>query len=322
MAVYTRVSLDALEGFLAAYDVGAVLSFKGIAEGVENSNFFLQTERGRFILTLYEKRVEARDVPFFLSLMRHLSQRGFPCPLPVVDGGGAMQSVLEGRPAALLQFLDGVSVHAPKARHCFQVGEILARLHLQAGDFAHARANRLGISAWRGLLDVCEKRLDSAPLVSSAELHAAMGALEQHWPQDLPQGVVHADLFPDNVLFRADALEGVIDFYFACQDALAYDIAVCINAWCFGRDWAFVAENARALLDGYRRQRPLQAREFESLPILCHGAAMRFLLTRLHDWLYHIDGSLVSPKDPREYLAKLRFHGSIGSASDYGLEGQ
>ena len=320
MAVYTQVSLDALERFLAAYDVGTALSFKGIAEGVENSNFFLQTGRGRFILTLYEKRVEARDVPFFLSLMRHLSKRGFPCPMPVADSNGAMQAVLEGRPAALMQFLDGVSIHRPTARHCFQVGDILARLHLQAGDFELQRANRLGISAWRDLLQTCEKRLVSHPLVSGAELHAAMNALERRWPQGLPQGVVHADLFPDNVLFCADVLEGVIDFYFACQDALAYDIAVCINAWCFDQDWAFMPENARALLDGYRRARRLEEQEFVALPILCHGAAMRFLLTRLHDWLYHVEGSLVSPKDPREYLAKLRFHGGIDGVSDYGLE--
>ena len=320
MAVYTQVGAEALEEFLAAYDVGELLSFKGIAEGVENSNFFLHTGAGRFILTLYEKRVEARDVPFFLSLMGHLAGCGFPCPAPVADRNARVQSVLEGRPAALLQFLEGVSIHRPTARHCRQVGAVLALLHLQAAGFGRRRANRLGMSAWRGLLRTCEKRLDSWPLDMRAELHDAMDALERNWPRRLPQGTVHADMFPDNVLFRAGRLEGVIDFYFACRDALAYDIAVCVNAWCFGRDSRFAPENARALLEGYQEKRRLQAGELAALPVLCRGSAMRFLLTRLHDWIYHVEGSLVSPKDPQEYLARLRFHAGVADVRDYGLE--
>ena len=320
MAVYTQVSAEALEAFLAAYDVGEAVSFKGIAEGVENSNFFLHAGAGRFILTLYEKRVEARDVPFFLALMRHLADAGFPCPAPVADRSGKVQAVLEGRPAALLQFLDGVSVHRPAALHCRQVGGILARLHVQSAGFGMKRANRLGLAAWRGLLATCEARLDAWPHDMRAELRAGLDALEQGWPQGLPQGIVHADLFPDNVLFRSGRLAGVIDFYFACQDALAYDIAVCINAWCFAADGAFAPASARALLDGYGAERRLSAREFEALPVLCRGAAMRFLLTRLHDWLYPVDGSLVSPKDPGEYLAKLRFHAGVTDARNYGLQ--
>ena len=321
MAVYTHVSDDVLRDFLAAYDLGELRSFKGIAEGVENSNYFLQTDAGRYILTLYEKRVEEKDLPFFLSLMSHLSERDFPSPTPIADREGRVQSILEGRPAALLQFLEGVSIHRPAAKHCEQVGKALARLHQACEDFSPSRANGLGISSWRGLLRTCEKRLSAYPHDIGEEVNATMESIEQNWQDDLPTGIIHADLFPNNVLFRGDVLEGVIDFYFACRDSLAYDIAVCVNAWCFDPDtYAFLPDNARALLSGYQGVRPLLENELDALSTLCHGAAMRFLLTRLHDWLYHVEGSLVSPLDPMEYLAKLRFHGKAESIKEYGLD--
>lgn len=320
MAVYTRVSGESLQEFLLSYDLGEVLGFKGIAEGVENSNFLLQTDKGRFILTLYEKRVEEKDLPFFLALMTHLRDQGVACPAPIVDKRGQACSVLEGRPAALMQFLEGISVNHPAPAHCRQVGHALAQLHMAAQDFSLRRANRLGIASWRALLEASERKPDSWPPDLRGELHGVMDVLEDRWPGNLPEGIVHADLFPDNVLFRSEMLEGVIDFYFACQDALAYDIAVCINAWCFSEHGNFMPENAGSLFSGYQEVRRLENSEVEALPILCLGAAMRFLLTRLHDWIHHVDGSLVSPKDPREFLAKLRFHGGIASASEYGLK--
>lgn len=319
MAVYTHVSSDALREFLKAYETGEVLAFKGIAEGVENSNYFLQTEKGRFILTLYEKRVREKDVPFFLSLIAHLCEQGFPCPNLITDKNGRVQSVLEGRPAVLMQFLEGISVHTGSPEHCAQVGNVMARLHLASQGFSPTRANALGMSSWRKLLQVCERKLHAYPHDVRDELHAVMDTLEQNWREDLPRGIIHADLFPDNVLFRGGKLEGVIDFYFACNDSLAYDIAICMNAWCFTPEWEFAPDNARALLDGYQQARALQKDEIDALPLLCLGSAMRFALTRLHDWIYHVDGSLVSPKDPMEYLVKLRFHGGINDVKDYGL---
>lgn len=320
MAVYTHVSADALCEFLTSYEMGEVLAFKGIAEGVENSNYFLQTEKGRFILTLYEKRVQEKDVPFFLALITHLCEHGFPCPGLIADRTGQVQGVLEGRPAVLMQFLEGISVHMGSPEHCAQVGNAMARLHLASQGFSPTRANALGMSSWRKLLQVCERKFHAYPHDVRDELHAVMDTLEQNWREDLPRGIIHADLFPDNVLFRADKLEGVIDFYFACNDSLAYDIAVCMNAWCFTPEWDFVPDNARALLDGYQQARALQRDEIDTLPLLCLGSAMRFALTRLHDWIYHVEGSLVSPKDPMEYLVKLRFHGDINDVTDYGLE--
>ena len=319
MAVYTHVSTDSLREFLKAYEMGEVLAFKGIAEGVENSNYFLQTDKGRFILTLYEKRVEEKDVPFFLALMTHLCKRDFPCPNPITNKSGHAQSVLEGRPAALMQFLEGVSIHTSLPKHCAQVGSVLARLHLAARGFSSMRVNTLGMSSWRTLLKVCEKKMDTYPHDVRGELHAVMDELEKDWCSDLPGGIIHADLFTDNVLFRGDKLEGVIDFYFACNDSLAYDLAVCMNAWCFTPEWEFAPNNARALLDGYQQVRTLQKDEIDALPLLCRGAAMRFALTRLHDWIYHVDGSLVLPKDPMEYLVKLRFHSEIDGIKDYGF---
>ncbi|MCY4052705.1 MAG: homoserine kinase [Hyphomicrobiales bacterium] len=320
MAVYTHVSAEALHEFLKAYDMDEVLAFKGIAEGVENSNYFLQTNKGRFILTLYEKRVAEKDVPFFLALTAHLCARGFPCPKPIADKSGRVQSVLEGRPAALIQFLEGVSIHKASPEHCAQVGNVLARLHLASQGFSLTRANTQGMSTWRGLLQVCEKKIDTYPHDVRDELHAAMDGIEQNWREDLPGGIIHADLFPDNILFRGGELKGVIDFYFACNDSLAYDIAICMNAWCFTPEWNFAPDNARALLGGYQQARALQKDEIDALPLLCRGAAIRFALTRLHDLIYHVDGSLVTPKDPMEYLVKLRFHDGIKDIKGYGLE--
>ncbi|WP_349359662.1 homoserine kinase [Stappia sp.] len=319
MAVYTEVSDEDLARFVAGYDIGDVLACKGIAEGVENSNFLLHTRAGYFILTLYEKRVDPADLPFFIDLMRHLADKGISCPTPVAARDGAMLGELAGRPAAIVSFLDGMWVRRPKRVHCAELGRALAELHLAGSDFSMRRANALSVEHWRGLLALS---LDQADTVSPglADLLAReVDHLEGAWPRDLPSGVIHADLFPDNVFFIGEELSGLIDFYFACTDALAYDVAICLNAWCFEPDLAFNVTNARALLDGYRSVRAFTDAEFESLPLLARGAALRFLLTRLHDWLRVPEGALVTPKDPVEYLKKLRFHQGVSSASDYGL---
>ena len=320
MAVYTDVTDEELQQFLAGYDLGTLMSYKGIAEGVENSNFLLHTSKGAFILTLYEKRVAAGDLPFFLNLMEHLAARGLTCPQPVRNRNGEALGQLARRPAAIVTFLDGVWIRRPSAAHCGAVGDALAQLHLAGADFDMTRRNGLSVAGWRPLVETAAARADTVQAGLCEALAAELARLERDWPRDLPQGVIHADLFPDNVFFLGDRLSGLIDFYFACTDALAYDVAVCLNAWCFEPDHSYNMTKGRALLHGYMRKRTLSAPEIAALPILCRGAALRFLLTRLVDWLEVPAGALVKPKDPLEYYRKLRFHQTNTSARDYGID--
>ncbi len=318
MAVYTDVSDGALAGFLSRYDVGALLSCKGIAEGVENSNFFLHTERGNFILTLYEKRVAAADLPFFIGLMDHLAARGLNCPRPVRSRDGSALGILAGRPAAMVSFLDGIWIRDPGATHCEALGRALAELHLAGADFPMQRANALSVESWPALFAAAGPGADAVAAGLSALVAAELAHLALAWPRDLPGGVIHADLFPDNVFFLGDRLSGLIDFYFACTDAFAYDLAICLNAWCFAPDGRLDLARSTALFEGYDAVRRLMPQEVAALPILARGSALRFLLTRLVDWLNVPPGALVRPKDPREYLRKLRFHQAVDSADAYG----
>jgi len=319
MAVYTDVSFEELEVFLAAYDLGEPHVFKGIAEGVSNSNYYLQTEKGSFILTLYEMRVEVEDLPFYLGLMEHLAAAGIRCPTPVRARDGAVTGLLNGRAAALLTFLDGVSLRRPTAEHCQQAGLALAELHQAGASFAGRRINALGPAGWRVLANDCVGQADSVADGLRALIEEELPALEAAWPARLPQGVIHADLFPDNVLFVNDRVSGIIDFYFACNDALAYDLAVTLNAWCFEGDGAFNVTKGRALIAGYQAKRALQPDEKAAFPLLCRGAALRFLLTRTYDWINRNPAALVRPKDPREFAKRLRFHRNAKSAEAYGL---
>ena len=320
MAVYTDVTTDDLSNFLSGYDIGDLLSYKGIAEGVENSNFLVHTSRGHFILTLYEKRVAEADLPFFIALMEHLAGRGINCPQPVKNRGGGMLGRIADRPAAIVTFLDGLWIRRPGPGHCAAVGEALAHLHLAGGDFRMRRENALSLQAWRPLYEQAGPRGDSVKPGLCEEISRELNVLERNWPKGLPDGVIHADLFPDNVFFLGDRLSGLIDFYFACTDTLAYDVAVCLNAWCFEADHAYNVTKGRALLKSYARVRELGAEELAAFPMLARGAAMRFLLTRLVDWLAVPDGALVKPKDPLEYHRKLRFHQSVKSVGDYGFD--
>ena len=307
MAVYTPIDEDDLARLLADFDLGQAISCKGIAEGVENSNFLLETERGRFILTLYERRVRQDDLPYFLDLMRWLAERGFPCPTPTTDRRGAMLKTVRGRPAALVSFLTGVSVQHPTPRHCREAGAGLAQLHLAGAGFPGVRENTLGQPAWADLFSGLEGAADALRPGLADDIGADLAWLEASWPADLPRGAIHADLFPDNVFFIGERFSAAIDFYFACTDALAYDLAVCLNAWAFEPDGGFKPDGARALIAGYHALRPLTADERAALPVLARGAAMRFFLTRLADWGATPPGALVRPKDPMEYEARLAF---------------
>lgn len=320
MAVYTDVSDEELAAFVADYDIGSVLACKGIAEGVENSNFLLHTEAGYFILTLYEKRVDPADLPYFVGLMEHLAAAGISCPTPINGRDGQALRTLAGRPAAIVTFLDGMSVRRARPEHCAALGTALARMHLAGADFDMTRRNALTVGDWRPLFEMSRPRADEVCPGLAAEIERELDVLEGSWPRDLPVGQIHADLFTDNVFFLGDELSGIIDFYFACTDFLAYDVAVCLNAWCFEPDMAFNVTKARALLGGYSRVRPFTAAEFAALPLLARGAALRFLLTRLYDWLSVPEGALVTPKDPIEYLKKMRFHRDVTNAAAYGLD--
>jgi len=319
MAVYTDVAADELAEFLGSYDIGELLSYKGIAEGVENSNFLLHTSKGAYILTLYEKRVAVDDLPYFLSLMAHLAERGVRCPQPARNRKGEVYSELAGRPTAIINFLEGVWPRRPNAAHCTGVGEALAKMHLAGRDFPMFRKNPLSVEGWRPLFDLATPRADSVQPGLRDFIARELDHLETRWSTDLPSGVIHADLFPDNVFFLGDKLSGLIDFPFSCNDMLAYDVAICLNAWCFEPDHSFNVTKARAFLNAYGRERPLSEAEQNALPLLARGAALRFLLTRLVDFLNVPPGALVRPKDPQEYVRKLRFHQNVASARDYGI---
>jgi homoserine kinase type II len=320
MAVYTDVAADELAEFLSHYDIGDLLSYKGIAEGVENSNFLLHTSAGSFILTLYEKRVARCDLPFFLGLMTHLAAHGINCPQPLSNKSGEALSTLAGRPAAIINFLEGVWPRKPTAMHCAGVGQALAKMHLAGRDFEITRANALSVSGWRPLFEQAASRADEVQPGLRALIETELNYLEDGvWPQGLPSGVIHADLFPDNVFFLGDELSGIIDFTFACDDALAYDVAICLNAWCFEADCSFNVTKARAFLNAYGRARELSEAEQNALPLLARGSALRFLLTRLVDFLNVPEGALVRPKDPLEYARKLRFHQNVAGVGDYGI---
>ncbi len=320
MAVYTEVSDEELRAFLGQYDLGEVTAFKGIAEGVENSNYLLHTTAGSFILTLYEKRVAPADLPYFLGLMEYLSGQGINCPIPVRGNDGDSLRELAGRPAAVITFLDGLSARRILPQHCRLLGEALASMHIAGSTFPGTRKNDLAVTGWRPLFEASAGRAHEFQPGLAEALENELDLLEARWPEALPAGVIHADLFPDNVFFLGDRLSGIIDFYFACNDFFAYDLGVCLNAWCFEPDNAFNITKARHMLNAYRAQRRFSDNELAALPLLARGSALRFLLTRLYDWLNNPPGALVKPKDPLEYWKKLRFHQQVTGPSAYGLD--
>lgn len=319
MAVYTDITDDEAEAFLGHYDLGSVLALKGIAEGVENSNYFLLTDTGQFILTLYEKRVDEADLPFFIGLMDALADRGIPCPRPVRAKDGQALRTLAGRPACIISFLEGMSPRRIRPHQCEEVGGALAKLHQAGIGLDLYRGNALSVGSWRAMFDSVGAKADTVQSGLSDAIKQELDYLEREWPHDLPVGIIHGDLFPDNVFFHDEHLTGLIDFYFACVDALAYDLSVCLNAWCFEADGSFNVTNAKLLLSRYREVRHPNEAELQALPILARGSALRFLLTRLYDWVNQQPDALVRPKDPLEFLRRLRFHQHAKGPESYGL---
>jgi homoserine kinase type II len=322
MAVYTDVTDEDLEAFLRAYDVGEATGFKGIAEGVSNSNFLLNTSKGRFILTIYEERTESAALPFFIGLMEHLARQGIDCPAPIHRRDGAMIGSLGGKPAAIVSYLEGLSVRRPSVAHCREAGAAMARLHVAGRNFEAHRANTLSLLGWRELVERALPRAHLFDAAIATPLREELDYITRIWPDHLPRGIIHADLFPDNVFFTAGAVSGIIDFYFACTDMLSYDLAIGINAWCFEPDFSYNVTKGRAMIAGYQSVRPLESAEIDAFAVLVRGAAMRFLATRLFDWLAALDlppGTLVRPLDPRAYWERIRFHQKAKTAADYGL---
>ncbi|WP_374409114.1 homoserine kinase [Pelagerythrobacter sp.] len=313
MAVYTHLGAEDLAALIAHYDVGALVSAKGIAEGVSNSNWLIETERARFILTMYERRIELADLPFFLGLLDHLSAADCPVPRTIHDSDGQAWRTVDGKAVALIEFLPGVSVDRPTPAQARAVGGALARLHLASADYPGTRENDLRPSDWRALFDRCGENLARIDTALPALVDRHMPELLAEWPADLPATVIHADLFPDNVLMMGDRVGGLIDFYFACRDFAAYDLAVTHAAWCFGPDGrGFRADIGAALVSGYEAVRPLSADERAALPLLARGAAMRFISTRAFDWIDTPEDALVTRKDPMDFARRLEFYAEAG----------
>lgn len=319
MAVYTHLSPAAIETILSHYTIGTLVSYRPIESGIENSNYDLTTSTGRFILTLYEKRVQEADIPFYLGLMHHLQQQHIPCPVPIPTTHGAFYTTMEGKPCAIVSFLQGKSTILPQNAHLQALGSSMAQMHKASLSFPMQLPNRFSLASWYELFARVQDRADSLKLGLAEEISSHLDFLTSHWPTDLPKGTIHGDLFPDNVFFMNGTLSGIIDFYFSCSDFLMYDVAICLNAWCFEPGSDFNITKARLLLTHYHKIRPISEAELSALPVLATGASLRFLLTRLYDWLHVPEGALVTPKDPLEYLRKLRFHHNIQSHLEYGL---
>lgn len=319
MAVYTNVSQTQIEILLESYNIGKLTQFIAIEQGVENSNFFLYTEKGKYILTIYEKRVKKDDIPFYLNFMEHLNAKNFPAPLPITNKNGESLSAIVGKPCAVISFLHGKYTANIRNYHLDELGANLAHMHLASLDFPMKLANNFSLQSWYDLFDKVKDRADDLKDGLAEYTQTNLDYLNDKWPDDVPTGVIHGDLFPDNVFFAKDKLVGIIDYYFACSDILIYDLAICLNAWCFENHNEFNVTKAKRLLKSYNKVRKITQKELDILPIVASGSALRFLLTRIYDWFNHDNGAIVKPKDPLEYLEKLRFHNGIISHEQYGI---
>jgi len=320
MAVYTQLTEKKLKEFFLKYSLGKLLNYKGIQEGIENTNYFIQTEKGKFILTLYEKRVEEKDLPFFIGLMRNLYDKNFPAPEPIINKNGNYISEILGKNAAVVSFLSGASKKILNPDNCHEVGVYTAKLHSITKDLPGKRENKLSITSWRKIYNKVKKDCSKIHPNLTPIIEKNLDEIENNWPKNIPLGIIHADLFPDNIFFKNDKLSGIIDYYFSCYDFYAFEIAICLNALCFegkNENLSFNVTKAKKFIDGYSSIRRLNESEKISLKILCRGAAIRFLLTRVFDYLNLKEGAIVKIKDPLEYLKRLEFHNSVKNYQDY-----
>ena len=320
MAVYTKIPEDELKKFFTKYDLGKLINYKEIKEGIENTNYFIQTEKGKFILTLYEKRVEEKDLPFFISLMKNLFDKNFISPEPIININGNYISEILNKKAAVVSFLNGKAKKNLDPDNCFQVGLNSAKLHQITKGLSGKRENKLSVSSWRGIYNKVKKDCHKIHPNLSTIIEKNLSEVEKNWPSDIPSGIIHADLFPDNIFFKDNKISGIIDYYFSCYDFYAFEIAICLNALCFDglkENLSFNVTKAKKFVDGYSSIRELTEKEKKSLKILCKGAAIRFLLTRVFDFLNLTEGAIVTVKDPIEYLKRLEFHDNVKGYQDY-----
>ena len=320
MAVYTKLSEKKLIELFSKYNLGKLLNYKGIKEGIENTNYYIQTEKGKFILTLYEKRVEEKDLPFFISLMRNLYDKNFPSPEPIINKNGNYISEISGKKAAVISFIDGEAKKVLNPNDCFNVGVNTAKLHMITKDLKGKRENKLSINSWRKIYNKVKKDCSVIHPNLTNTIEKNLNYIEKNWPKNIPSGIIHADLFPDNIFFKNNKVSGIIDYYFSCFDFYAFEIAICLNALCFegkNQNLSFNVTKAKKFVDGYSSIRQLNENEKNSLKILCQGAAIRFLLTRVFDYLNLTEGAIVKIKDPIEYLKRLEFHNSVKNYQDY-----
>jgi homoserine kinase type II len=321
MAVYTHIEDSDVILLLEAYGLGKLVSFAGITEGIDNSNYFIKTEDARYILTIFEKRIIPEEIPFYISLMNHLRKKGIPSPGVLTTKNGREIVALKGKPAILSTFLDGTWPRNTEIHHCMTVGSTLAHMHLAVADFMPKRKNNLSIPAWQALISTCRDQADSLEIGLYDFLDQELEHLEKKWPRRLPRGGVHADLFTDNVFFDGEKMTGVIDFYFACTEYFAYDLMLVVNSWCFDHFGKIDRRKVSALMESYQKIRPLSKAEIAALPLLGRAGAMRIVATRLYDWLNRIPGALVKPKDPLEHVRILRFHQNA-TPQDYGVSAE
>ena len=320
MAVFSPINKEDLLSFLKKYDIGNLEKFEGILEGIENTNYFIKTEKGKFILTLYEKRVEEKDLPFFISLMRNLFDKNFPSPEPIVNKNGNYISEILGKKAAVVSFLDGYAKKILNPNDCYEVGINTAKLHLITKDLTGKRENKLSVNSWRKIYNKVKKDCSKIHTNLPEIIEKNLDVIERNWPKNIPSGIIHADLFSDNIFFKDDKLSGIIDYYFSCYDFYAFEIAICLNALCFegkNENLSFNITKSKKFIDGYSSIRQLTEEEKKSLKVLCQGAAIRFLLTRVFDYLNLTEGAIVKIKDPVEYLKRLEFHDNVENYQDY-----
>tara|TARA_Y100000590_G_scaffold35433_1_gene38494 strand:+ start:3287 stop:4255 length:969 start_codon:yes stop_codon:yes gene_type:complete len=320
MAVYTKLSENQLKEFFLKYDLGKILNYKGIKEGIENTNYFIQTEKGKYILTLYEKRVDEKDLPFFIGLMKNLYDKNFLSPEPIINRNGNYISEISKKKAAVISFLEGSSKKNLNPNDCYEIGVNTSKLHSITKNLTGKRENKLSINSWRAIYNKVKKDCSKIHPNLTDVINKNLDEIEKNWPKNLPSGVIHADLFSDNIFFKNNKLSGIIDYYFSCNDFYAFEIAICLNALCFEgkkENLSFNVTKAKKFIDGYSSIRKLTEEEKKYLKILCQGAAIRFLLTRVFDYLNLTEGAIVKIKDPIEYLKRLEFHNNVKNYQDY-----